>query len=44
MDMAAVEIEEPEIKYVVMDEPFIFLIIDEETQSILFEGIVNNPE
>lgn len=45
MDMAAaVEIEEPEIKYVVMDEPFIFLIIDEETQSVLFEGIVNNPE
>lgn len=45
MDMAAaVDIEEPEIKYVVMDEPFIFLIIDEETQSILFEGIVNNPE
>lgn len=41
---AAVEIEEPEIKYVVMDEPFIFLIIDEETQSVLFEGIVNNPE
>ena len=45
MDMAAaVDIEEPEIKYVVMDEPFIFLIIDEETQSVLFEGIVNNPE
>ena len=45
MDMAtAVEIEEPEIKYVAMDEPFIFLIIDEETQSVLFEGIVNNPE